>query len=59
MEATDLLRRLERNLTEVAAFYEIGKALTSTLELGRVLELIMVKVGDLPGALQLVAPPAG
>jgi diguanylate cyclase (GGDEF)-like protein len=47
MEATDLLRRLERNLTEVAAFYEIGKALTSTLELGRVLELIMVKVGDL------------
>lgn len=47
MEAADLLRELKRNVVELAALHEIGKALTSSLELPRVLRLIMEKVGEL------------
>ncbi len=47
MEASDLLRELKRNLGALEAFTEIGKALTGTLQLDSVLELIMVKVGEL------------
>ena len=47
MEAADLLRELKRNVVELAALHEIGKALTSSLELQHVLKLIMEKVGEL------------
>lgn len=47
MEAADLLRELKRNVVELAALHEIGKALTASLELPQVLKLIMEKVGEL------------
>ncbi len=47
MEEGELLKELNRTVEELQAFNEIGKALTSTLDIGEVLELIMDKVGEL------------
>jgi diguanylate cyclase (GGDEF)-like protein len=47
MEARELLRELKRTVDELQAFNEIGKALTSTLDIREVLGLIMEKVGEL------------
>ncbi|MBS2027218.1 MAG: sensor domain-containing diguanylate cyclase [Deltaproteobacteria bacterium] len=47
MEASNLLRDLKRHVGELAALHEVGKALTSSLELSEVLQLIMQKVGEL------------
>ena len=47
MEASDLLRDLKRHVGELAALHEVGKALTSSLELPQVLQLVMQKVVEL------------
>jgi diguanylate cyclase (GGDEF)-like protein len=47
MEAKDLLRELKRTVDELAAFGEIGKTLTSTLDIREVLRLIMQRVEEL------------
>lgn len=47
MDARELLQELNRTVEELRAFNEIGKALTSTLDIGEVLKLIMDKVGEL------------
>jgi diguanylate cyclase (GGDEF)-like protein len=47
MEAKDLLRELKRTVDELAAFSEIGKTLTSTLDIREVLRLIMQRVEEL------------
>lgn len=47
MEARELLKELKRTVDELQAFNEIGKALTSTLDIREVLGLIMEKVGEL------------
>lgn len=47
MEAAELLKELKRNIDELRVFNEIGKALTSTLDIHEVLGLIMEQVGDL------------
>jgi diguanylate cyclase (GGDEF)-like protein len=47
MEAGELLQELNRTVEELRAFNEIGKALTSTLDIGEVLKLIMDRVGEL------------
>ena len=47
MKANDLLSAMKRTVEQIAAFNEIAKALTSTLELRTVLELVMQKVSEL------------
>ncbi len=47
MKPTDLLGAMKRTIEQIAAFNEIAKALTSTLELRTVLELVMQKVSVL------------
>ena len=47
MQAKDLLRELKRTVDELAAFNEIGKTMTSTLDIREVLKIIMQKVGEL------------
>jgi diguanylate cyclase (GGDEF)-like protein len=47
MEAQYLLRELKRTVDELAAFNEIGKLLTSTLDIREVLATIMKKVSEL------------
>ena len=47
MDARDLLKELKRTVDELQAYNEIGKALTSTLDIAEVLKLIMDKVGEL------------
>jgi diguanylate cyclase (GGDEF)-like protein len=47
MQGRDLLRELQRTVDELAALNEIGKALTSTLDLKEVLNLILDKVSML------------
>ncbi len=47
MDGQELLRELERTVNELAAFNEIGKALTSTLDVHEVLATVMQKVSDL------------
>ncbi|HUB09189.1 MAG TPA: sensor domain-containing diguanylate cyclase [Myxococcales bacterium] len=47
MEAKDLLRELKRTVDELAAFNEIGKTLTSTLDIREVMRIIMQKVSEL------------
>ena len=44
MRATDLLAALRRTVEQLAAFNELAKALTSTLETREVLGLVMQKV---------------
>src|SRR5678815_4587352 len=47
MRATDLLVALRRTVEQLAAFNELAKALTSTLETREVLGLVMQKVSAL------------
>jgi diguanylate cyclase (GGDEF)-like protein len=47
MNPADLLSAMKRTVEQLAAFNEIAKALTSTLELREVLNLVMQKVSDL------------
>jgi diguanylate cyclase (GGDEF)-like protein len=47
MNPTDLLAAMRRTVEQLAAFNEIAKALTSTLEVGEVLQLVMQKVQQL------------
>ena len=47
MQARDLLRQLQRTVDELAVLNEIGKALTSSLDVGEVMHLILAKVSDL------------
>ncbi|MGC4119541.1 MAG: hypothetical protein QM765_34220 [Myxococcales bacterium] len=47
MDARELLKEFKRTIDELQAFNEIGKALTSTLDIAEVLKLIMDKVGEL------------
>lgn len=47
MKAAELLRELKRTVDQLEAFNDIGKALTSTLDLNEVLSLIMQKVSAL------------
>jgi len=47
MQAQDLLRELKRTVDELRAFNEIGRTLTSTLDVGEVLKIIMQKLSEL------------
>ncbi|MHB8875234.1 MAG: GGDEF domain-containing protein [Myxococcaceae bacterium] len=47
MNAADLLAGMKRTVEQLAAFNEIAKALTSTLEVREVLGLVMQKVSEL------------
>src|SRR6478736_1609861 len=47
MEPADLLGAMKRTVEQLAAFNDIAKALTSTLELREVLALAMDKVSEL------------
>ncbi|SET51525.1 sensor domain-containing diguanylate cyclase [Stigmatella erecta] len=47
MNPADLLSAMKRTVEQLAAFNEMAKALTSTLELREVLSLVMQKVSDL------------
>jgi diguanylate cyclase (GGDEF)-like protein len=47
MNSDDLLSAMKRTVEQLAAFNEMAKALTSTLELKEVLQLVMQKVSDL------------
>jgi diguanylate cyclase (GGDEF)-like protein len=49
MQTHELLRELKRSVDELRAFNEIGRTLTSTLEIGEVLRIIMQKVSELLG----------
>jgi diguanylate cyclase (GGDEF)-like protein len=44
MDGPDLLRELKRTVDELAVLNEIGKALTSSLDIGEVMHLILAKV---------------
>lgn len=46
MQAQELLRELKRTVDELQAFNDIGRSLTSTLDVKEVLELIMQKVSE-------------
>jgi diguanylate cyclase (GGDEF)-like protein len=56
LNPTDLLAAMRRTVEQLAAFNEIAKALTSTLEVGEVLQLVMQKVQQLlkPSAWSLI-----
>ncbi|HYZ89805.1 MAG TPA: sensor domain-containing diguanylate cyclase [Myxococcales bacterium] len=47
MQARDLLRQLQRTVDELAVLNEIGKALTSSLDIGEVMHIILAKVSEL------------
>lgn len=47
MEGPDLLRELKRTVDELGILNEIGKALTSSLDIGEVMHLILAKVAEL------------
>src|SRR3954451_14728416 len=47
MQAQDLLRELKRTVDELAVLNEIGKALTSSLDVGEVMHVILAKVSEL------------
>jgi diguanylate cyclase (GGDEF)-like protein len=47
MKPTDLLSALRRTVDQIAAFNDIAKALTSTLDVGQVLAVVMQKVSEL------------
>lgn len=47
MNPADLLGAMKRTVEQLAAFNDIAKALTSTLEVGEVLQLVMQKVTEL------------
>ena len=47
MRGKDLLRELNRTVDELAVLNEIGKALTSSLDIGEVMHVILAKVSEL------------
>jgi diguanylate cyclase (GGDEF)-like protein len=47
MRGKDLLRELQRTVDELAVLNEIGKALTSSLDIGEVMHVILAKVSEL------------
>jgi len=47
MQTQDLLRELKRTVDELAVLNEIGKALTSSLDVGEVMHVILAKVSEL------------
>ena len=47
MEETTRVAELEKKIRELTVFHEIGKALTSTLNLNQVLQVIMEKISTL------------
>lgn len=47
MNPSELLGAMKRTVEQLAAFNQIAKALTSTLEVGEVLQLVMQKVSEL------------
>src|SRR3954451_18345424 len=47
MQAQDLLRELKRTVDELAVLNEIGKALTSSLDIGEVMHVILAKISEL------------
>ena len=47
MRGTDLVRELKRTVDELAVLNEIGKALTSSLDIGEVMHIILAKVSEL------------
>jgi diguanylate cyclase (GGDEF)-like protein len=47
MQGQDLLRQLKRTVDELAVLNEIGKALTSSLDVGEVMHVILAKVSEL------------
>jgi diguanylate cyclase (GGDEF)-like protein len=47
MQPEDLLRELKRTVDELAVLNEIGKALTSSLDVGEVMHIILAKVSEL------------
>jgi diguanylate cyclase (GGDEF)-like protein len=47
MQGRDLLRELKRTVDELAVLNEIGKALTSSLDVGEVMHVILAKVSEL------------
>jgi diguanylate cyclase (GGDEF)-like protein len=47
MNPSELLGAMKRTVEQLAAFNQIAKALTSTLEVGEVLKLVMQKVSEL------------
>lgn len=47
MEREDLLKEMTRTVNELRVFNEIGKALTSTLDVGEVLNIIMRQISTL------------
>ena len=47
MNPSELLGAMKRTVEQLAAFNQIAKALTSTLEVGEVLKLVMAKVSEL------------
>src|SRR5437016_7459109 len=46
MADTEKLQDLERKIKELSVFHEVGKALTSTLDLSEVLQTIMEKISS-------------
>jgi diguanylate cyclase (GGDEF)-like protein len=47
LDAQDLIRELKKTVDELQVFNELGKTLTSTLEIKEVLKIIMKKVSEL------------
>jgi diguanylate cyclase (GGDEF)-like protein len=47
MRGQDLLRELQRTVDELAILNEIGKALTSSLDIGEVMHVILAKVSEI------------
>src|SRR3989441_384191 len=47
MRGKDLLRELQRTVDELAVLNEIGKALTSSLDIGEVMHVILAEVSEL------------
>jgi diguanylate cyclase (GGDEF)-like protein len=47
MRGKDLLRELQRTVDELAVLNEIGKALTSSLDIGEVMHVILAKVSEI------------
>ena len=47
MLTQDQIKELEKRVEELSIFHQVGKALTSTLDLQEVLTLIMGKISEL------------
>ena len=47
MDREDLLREMTRTIQELRVFNEIGRTLTSTLDIREVLTIIMQKISEL------------